>query len=256
MEFYRRCWIVVFLLLSFSSVFGQLKNTVSMDSDSYRTGELWLLMMGNEHWTSANRSTSNQEKQISGRKSPVVGILLSVAVPGAGEFYAGSWLKGAVLLGAEVALWYGYWKFSNRGQEFEDEFHDYADTHWSEDLWQENKTGHDPSTHTLPDTKTQQYYEMIGKYDQFRAGWDDYVEGGLSLTPNRDYYEGLRDDSNTQFKRASTCFMLSMGNRLLSVFDTGFTIRRINRRVEGKVRMSMKHVGNEWTPCLALRMNW
>lgn len=29
-------------------------------------------------------------------------------------------------------------------------------------------------THNLPSTKTQQYYEMIGKYHQFACGWNDF----------------------------------------------------------------------------------
>ncbi len=31
-------------------------------------------------------------------------------------------------------------------------------------------------THSLPSTKTQQYYEMVGKYLQFVYGWKDIVE--------------------------------------------------------------------------------
>lgn len=29
-------------------------------------------------------------------------------------------------------------------------------------------------THNLPETKTQQYYEMVGKYHQFACGWNDF----------------------------------------------------------------------------------
>jgi len=32
----------------------------------------------------------------------------------------------------------------------------------------------DQFTHNLPETKTQQYYEMIGKYHQFACGWNDF----------------------------------------------------------------------------------
>ena len=192
-------------------------------------------------------------------KKPAIGILLSAALPGAGEIYAGSWLKGAVLIGVEVALWVGYVHFSDKGQEWEDIFHTYANTHWSEDQWRTWMNNHPEftdTTHTLPDTKTQQYYEMIGKYDQFKGGWDDYIEGGEALTENRDHYEGLRHESNTQFKRASYCTMLALGNRLLSVFDTAFTIRRLNRQVEARMRMVMKRTGRDTVPALALQVGW
>jgi len=34
--------------------------------------------------------------------------------------------------------------------------------------------GSDQFTHNLPETKTQQYYEMVGKYHQFACGWNDF----------------------------------------------------------------------------------
>ncbi|MFH1941097.1 MAG: hypothetical protein ABIL68_03255, partial [bacterium] len=171
-------------------------------------------------------------------------------------FYVGSWIKGAIFLGVEAALWYGYSRFSDKGQAIEDDFHTFADMHWSEARWVANRSEHDPSTHTLPETKTQQYYEMIGKYDQFKAGWDDYADGGPALTPRRDYYENLRNNSNIEFKRATTCVMLAMGNRLLSVFDTAFTIRSINRRVEAKMRMGVSETQTDRIPCFTIGLSW
>jgi hypothetical protein len=37
-------------------------------------------------------------------------------------------------------------------------------------------------THNLPKTKTQQYYEMVGKYHQFACGWSDFE--GYSYNPD------------------------------------------------------------------------
>jgi len=37
-------------------------------------------------------------------------------------------------------------------------------------------------THNLPETKTQQYYEMIGKYHQFACGWNDFT--GYEYNPD------------------------------------------------------------------------
>ena len=46
-------------------------------------------------------------------------------------------------------------------------------------------------THHLPATKTQQYYEMIGKYDQFRYGWSDtdYLIGKYDSALRTQYLE-------------------------------------------------------------------
>ena len=216
-----------------------------------RAFELEQHMAGN---LSAETGIMLMQSQSQRVKNPSVGILLSAVLPGAGEMYAGSWLKGSLMLVAEAALWYGYVSFNHRGDEIEDEFHAYADEHWSRQRWE---ASYDPShgaTHSLPDTKTQQYYEMIGKYDQFMTGWDDYVEGGPHLTPNRDYYEGLRHDSNIQFRRATTCVMFSMGNRILSVFDTAFTIRKLNRQAEAGLRVGMDRINGEAVPTLSLRI--
>ena len=221
--------------------------------------------IGNEGWMKRAELASIMAPQMSDPapvhapiqvKKPAVGILLSAVVPGAGELYAGSWVKGAVLMGLEAAFWIGYVQFKNKGNDIEDEYHLYADTHWSETRWLENYDDTHGSTHSLPGRKTQQYYEMIGKYDQFMSGWDDWVAGGPVLTTNRLFYEGVRDDSNVQFIRASYCVMLSMANRLFSVFDTAFTIRGINRRATANVRMGLNERAQETVPMMALNLNW
>jgi hypothetical protein len=173
--------------------------------------------------------------------------------------YGGSWLKGALFLGVEIGLWAGYFHFHGEGQEWEDIFHAFADEHWSEERWREWMQQHPEfgdTTHTLPSTKTQQYYEMIGKYNQFKAGWDDWEEGGSALTENRNHYEGLRDKSNVQFKRASYCAMISLGNHILSAMDAALTIRSRNRTIRGQMRVSLKRTPQNDVPCLALRITW
>ena len=253
----RSCFLSV--ILCFSMCFTGLAFGRTEDSYLNRARELRFYMVDKEFRVENKWSFARQGEQSPERRIPAVGILLSTAVPGAGEFYANSWLKGAVFLGAEVVLWVGYWKFSDNGEKWEDIFHDFADTHWSEEEWRDWMNQHpefSDTTHTLPSTKTQQYYEMIGKYDQFKAGWDDYTEGGQALTSRREHYEELRHKSNVQFKRAGYCTMLALANRVLSVFDTAWTIRRINRKVEGRMRMGMNKGGRESAVFLTLRINW
>ena len=194
-----------------------------------------------------------------GVKNPGLGALFSAVIPGTGEMYGDSWLKGALFLGVEVALWVGYIHFHGEGQEWEDIFHAYANEHWSEERWRDWMQWHPEfgdTTHSLPSTKTQQYYEMIGKYNQFKAGWDDYVDGGPALTENRNYYEELRNESNVQFKRASYCAMISLGNHILSAMDAALTIRSRNRTIQGQMRVGLKRTPLEYVPCLALRIKW
>lgn len=75
---------------------------------------------------------------------------------------------------------------------------EFADQHWIESKyieWYQTWEGWydypyyalDPLenvlTHTLPDTKSDDYYEMIGVYDQFVYGWDDVHGDPLYLEP-------------------------------------------------------------------------
>ena len=249
----------IFFILIACPLFGQSGNRVVLNTS--RQAELRFSMVGEGSFLKSewNLIESRTELDATGRKKPGVGVILSVVIPGTGELYAGSLAKGIIFLGTEIALWVGYRKFSDRGQKWQDVFQDFADTHWHEKEWRKWMQEHpefSDTTHTLPSRKTQQYYEMIGKYDEFKAGWDDYSDNKPALTPNRDYYENLRNKSNTQFKRASYCMMISLGNRVLSAFDTAWTIRGINHRVKTAMRIGMKRGINGQMPVLALKMSW
>jgi hypothetical protein len=234
------CCTVLLLIFSFT-VFGQ----VPIDTESWdRSVELRSYFCMNQE---ENSNVPESAASVHGRKNPAVGILLSAVVPGAGEIYSGSWIKGAV-------------QFENKGKDWEDIFHAYADEHWNEETWISWKTqlGEDPyeGTHTLPSTKTQQYYEMIGKYDQFMEGWDDWVQGGPSLTPHRDHYETLRDNSNKELIKASYCAMIALANHVISAFDASWSVRRHNRKIESKTRIGLQKVHDEYVPMLSMDLSW
>lgn len=59
-------------------------------------------------------------------------------------------------------------------------------------------------SHQLPSSKTQQYYEMIGKYEQFKAGWDDYTgftgETRTVYAYNRDINGNITDSTAYEIK--------------------------------------------------------
>jgi len=214
-------------------------------------------------------------------KKPVIGAVLSAAVPGAGEFYAGSWLKGTLFLGAEIALWVGYKHFSDDGKEWDQRFTAYADAHWSEPKYWVFMAGpgqanvanvseinytqyleqlrayeREHYSHSLHLEKDQQYYEMIGKYDQFHAGWDDFAEGQPTLTPHRDEYDEMRYKSNTAFKNASACAMAVLTNHVLSSFDAVWTVSKSNRRLSANLRTGWMPLDGRGTPVLTFAVRW
>jgi hypothetical protein len=144
--------------------------------------------------------------------SPLKASLLSAVIPGAGQFYAKSYLQSAAFLSAEAVLWILYAHFKNQGDQRTNDFNNYADVHWSvvryaqwiQTNYPQNVQGYSliiPNaanlppwqqvnwnqlnaveasmaigtgfTHQLVMYPDQQYYEEIGKYSQFSGGWDD-----------------------------------------------------------------------------------
>ncbi len=192
-------------------------------------------------------------------KSPKKGFILSLLLPGAGEFYAGSKIKAGVFLGLEALLWAGYLSYHGKAEDKENEYLNFADGHWSEAAYKESMLtiyGVDIDTvvtgkrlvsdfdsvviiEHLPATKNQQYYEMIGKYDQFRYGWDDFDPRNF-LTFHRDLYLNMRDDSNKLFDKAKYSLVAVIGNHLLSGFDAVWSVKRHNRKADRFSQFDMK----------------
>jgi hypothetical protein len=193
-------------------------------------------------------------------KSTKRGFLYSLILPGAGEFYAGSKIKAVLFVGLEAAFWTGYFTNHKKGKNKETEFINFADVHWNEKKYRDSLLVHygvvidTPGTfivsidtlrrdtlvigETLPSSKDQQYYEMIGKYEQFRFGWDDYnaesyyQDRNNYKSPNRAFYLDLRFDSNSLLEKANRFVMVSLANHLLSAFDAALAVRSHNRKGE------------------------
>jgi hypothetical protein len=222
------------------------------------------------------RVQNNQSKltmNYSKTKSVAKAAFLSAAVPGAGEFYGGSLLKGIIFLGIEAAAWPFYFRFQNRGKDLEVAFRNFADQFWNEDDYWDwlsqisgiNRNDMDALRdferqhfcHFLPEEKNQTYYENIGKYDQFNIGWDDTQNGGERDSALREQYTRIRKDANDNFKRATNMVTLILFNHLSSALDAAWTIKRHNKRiVSASLRMQNMKYGTEIVPALALRVKW
>jgi hypothetical protein len=210
-------------------------------------------------------------------KSPKKAFLLSALVPGAGQLYNGSYIKAVAFLAIEAASWAMYFKNDKKGADIDAEFHTYADKHWSENeywdyiakfsgmnrndvealrTWEQ---GH--FSHGLHRDKDQQYYEMIGKYDQFNYGWDDSDVGLLDegwktalRSKNRLDYEDRRNDSNQAFKTATTMATIAIVNHLFSGLEAAWSSARYNNyQMEASLRLSPRYVDGR--PCTALSLN-
>ncbi|UCC80146.1 MAG: hypothetical protein JSW64_01950 [Candidatus Zixiibacteriota bacterium] len=207
-------------------------------------------------------------------KSPFKAFVMSLAVPGLGEFYVGQKIKAGSFLAADVILWTGYFIYRGKGNDKEEEYKQYAHDHylWNTyiDWW--NSGGVSDSiketySHTMPWDSTanqpifnHEYYENIGKYDQFQVGWDDIgtnfppppIPGGTSvISAHRAFYLNLRKQSNDYFSTASTVAMISIANHIISAFDAAIAAKKFNRGTrQYSFRFNAKRYDGEMTPFL------
>jgi hypothetical protein len=212
-------------------------------------------------------------------KSVKRAFVYSLIIPGTGEFYANSKIKAVLFFGMDVALWSLYFNYHKKGKNKEDEYKSFADQHWIEDdykdwlidsllitsgsdqdsFWNKEKQSFDWLSHHLPDRKDQQYYEMIGKYDQFKFGWDDFPEEGLDQV-RRNIYLNMRRDSNNLLNKAKYSAMFSLANHILSSFDAAIAVKKYNRKGERfsqiHIQMRLTQRDDEVVPKLSMSMKF
>lgn len=169
---------------------------------------------------------------------------------------------------------------------------------WQALTWEE-KMNYLPTgfTHNIdPNDKDQQYYEMIGKYDQFYTGWPedgDYgnysnpaSNGGRSGNPTlahnehwtwdaytnasgnwihntyRDHYQDLRKASNDALDTSKNFTMVVMGNHLLSALHAGFAVslhnRKLNKeqKIEGALQLEPRKYQDERVTMASLQVRF
>ena len=259
-----------------------------------------------------NIETQLQEEPIpeGNPKSVSKAVLFSAAVPGMGQMYAKSYIKGALFFVTEVAAWTVNIIYNNKGDDKTAVHRSFVDEHWSEQRywsyvyyrlngneaapdfphgifdqyiqyddagrpllsnWQEAEDLLDQYddtqylrgfTHQLPGTKTQQYYEMVGKYPtQFGNAWDDasfnvqYDGYTGKLTPNNARAEDLRAELNNLYNIAGYGSMVALVNHLVSAIDAGFTTRNYNRR-QMRLTYERRRINGERVNMYGIRMDW
>ena len=203
----------------------------------------------------------SSERIVTGLKSYKKALLLSGIFPGAGEIYLGSYKKGIGFGIVEVMCWALYISYNNKGDEIRSEFRDYADVHWSKTKWRNGlvtfNINEDNLSHHLPEEKDQQYYEMIGKYNQFAVGWDD-CNTWEGLSENRLYYEGRRYEHNKYLKRAINMTSIVLLNRVASFIDTIWGVKTYNKRIRNdyQIKFGSIQYTDETIPTASLIFRW
>jgi len=227
---------------------------------------------------SSNLTREQQLSKLPGYKLPKKALFFSAVIPGAGELYAKSYWKAAAFFLIEVSAWTYYGVYTKKGQDKENEYEDFADEKWDPLKWQswyenvpeEYKSSFTHASHMVElledESKTQQYYEMIGKYAEFVAGWegarDDLTyEELLEYRRNEceiaDDYMTMRAESNDLFDKAKTGTTIAMLNHLFSAIDAAWTAKRHNNTlIKTSLRIEQIYYADHLQPVLSLKMKW
>ncbi len=262
--------IAAIFFLTLTSVYSQYKNSVpeidkpNAKLEISKSTEIQNSPQGKDAYSDKNE------------KSPALGAVLSGLVPGAGQFYAKSYLKSALFIGVEAGLWILYAIFEKKGDDQTIFYQNYANQNWdvrryAQWLVQENFPGSggiNPSepdrevlrqqinicesqnfSHTLPPYGAQQYYEVIGKYQNYVAGWAEAV--GMNINKNNygsiklpqvDYYMNERQSANKYYDKGTLTLTGVIINHLLSAVDGVLSVNSYNNKIKVKGNVSVEPV--------------
>lgn len=263
------------LLILFLSTGYLHAQEINSNNTSNKKLELKNLILNSSELTKYDITKSVKDIEATGKeKSPVLGAVMSGIIPGAGEVYAQSYIKGAIFFAAEIGLWLLKINFDKKGDDQTTKYETYANGNWdiykyAAWLKRENFPGsqvineNEPNrevlrqqvnevervnfSHTLPDFGAQQYYEVIGKYNSFFAGWSfiddtqltrnnwfDYKSAGI------DAYMTERQQANNYYDNASLAITGVILNHLLSAADAAWSVSMFNNNISVKTGMELK----------------
>lgn len=169
-----------------------------------------------------------------GYRSPVKAAILSLAVPGAGQFYNGS-NTGYLFLGVEATGWIAWASLRSTGHDIEDRYKAYADRHWTFERYRDPNSGgcptgghsdgglQDSTLVYLHDNRPDDYYEDIGKLDIYSCGWD--------AASNRSRYQDMRDESNSFLRNSRYALTMVFLNHLVSAVHAARGAAHTNARL-------------------------
>ncbi len=236
------------------------------------------------------------DPQFKEKKSPWLGTLFSLILPGAGEVYAGSYWKAGIFAAIEAAVITTAVIYDRKGNDATTAFEKFADNvtnttgwsavryaEWLNSYYQANipidettpnlepwqrvdfndihavEAQHPELSHQLAYYGEQQYYEMIGKYHQFRAGWADYTPDlGFNVSPLFHEYTGMRATANSYYNTASKAVIGIYINHFLSAIDAYWSTTIYNKELVARVTVENRQYADyiELVPTLNLKFSF
>lgn len=244
---------------------------------------------------------------INSKQSILKPMIASLVIPGFGQYINRSpWWKTALFAGVEVAGIAGYISWTNKADEITKEYENWADEYWDMKRWVNDSAillsdiksngypnvndvridgshhitiiinGKYESSDILLENPNIEYvelrdwdfYEGIGKYDQFVAGWDDAksnweiiqkkIKNGedelIVMTPNKQHYLNLRNDSNILYKNAKFAASALLFNHIFSALDALWNANK-NKELSYKLDVSIGSKSNYIIKGISIQWN-
>ncbi len=115
-------------------------------------------------------------------------------------------------------------------------------------------------SHQLAPYGDQQYYEMIGKYHQFRAGWADYDVNSFDFNVSALFhqYSGMRATANDYFNTASKAVIGIYLNHFLSAIDAYWSTTIYNKELAARITVENNRYAGviELVPTLNVKLSF
>ena len=214
---------------------------------------------------------------------PAKAMFKSLLIPGWGQFHnKDNWWKAIIFAGVETLGIISAVNFENKAERIRRDFEAFGDKHWTLERWYKNTQKIFPDswyntiigTHKLglkingnyyfSDKLTdliksytwteitvirdRNFYENIGKYDQFVGGWDDVYDDpfdsegswytikkgnveSIILTEQKNYYRSLRHDSNILKHYSKYSVSAVMFNHLASALEAAYTANKKDKNL-------------------------
>jgi len=209
-----------------------------------------------------NPAATDVEKKKLGGALPV---LASLILPGSGEAMLGH-KRGYAMMALDIFAWTQVAKYNSEGDDLTDDYYVFADAHYTDERL---VAGYDPLSTDVersgagafyfPDVGNiadvseleklplyvskeedrREYYENLGKWDQFVFGWDDftnpryypgYTPTGDAKTDleqpwvsaNRESYRLMRIEANDAYESRDHWLYVNIGLRVFSVVQTAW----------------------------------
>ena len=214
---------------------------------------------------------------------PAKAMFKSLLIPGWGQLHnKDNWWKAIIFAGVETLGIISAVNFENKAERIRRDFEAFGDKHWTLERWYKNTQKIFPDswyntilgTHKLglkingnyyySDKLTdliksytwteitvirdRNFYENIGKYDQFVGGWDDVYDDpfdsvgswytikkgnveSIILTEQKNHYRSLRHDSNILKHYSKYSVSAVMFNHLASALEAAYTANKKDKNL-------------------------